>query len=324
MTGSPVRHHRDRGSDCLRIASVTMVGQFPHGIDPHVRNLRWALTPADHIFVVTLPDIIATFGLVSDERVTYVPFVPKEVRPSGWIVFWREFPALVREFGIDPEWFLLMESDIWFFERPAVPGGPGCIRSFLAPGNGYRDVKVGGRLLQPRIWEGAQLVSGGVVRQAIDFGIDFSSVPETFVDRNRFVYEERFGGPISLADNHMPDTLDELNLFCALEARVAFEREVRAVHLRGPETLHRRFPEIYRGATRAQVADIQQRQSYLDVLLPIAVYHATGLWQDIDGLDWTGAWPDSRRDLDQVLGSARAWLTDDEIARLAHARRLMG
>jgi len=67
------------------------------------------------------------------------------------------------------------------------------------------------------------------------------------------VDEERFGGLIGLFDNHLPDTMDELNLFCALEARVAFEREVPAVHLRGPETLHRRFPEIYRGATRAQV-----------------------------------------------------------------------
>lgn len=308
----------------MRIASITMVGQFPHGIDLHVRNLRWALTPADHIFVVTLPGTIAAFGLASDERVTYVPFVPKETRPTGWVVFWREFPALVREHGIDPAWFLFMESDIWFVEPPGIPGDPGRVRSFLAPGNGYRDVMVDGQRLQPRIWEGAQLVSGRVIRQATDFGIDFSSVPETFVDRSRPRYEARFGGPISLFDNHMPDTMDELNLFCALEARVAFEREVRAVHLRGPETLHRRFPEIYRGATRAEVEAVQERQPYLDVLLPIAVYHAAGLWADIEGLDWTRAWQESRRDLDYLLGSAPPWLTDDELARLAHARRLMG
>lgn len=308
----------------MRIASITMVGQFPHGIDVHVRNLRWALARSDHIFIVTLPDIIATFDLVSDTRTSYVPFVPKEVRPSGWIVFWREFPALVHELGIDPEWFLLMESDIWFLERPTVPGGPSCVRSFLASGNGYRDVMMAGRLVQPRIWEGAQLVSSQVIRQAMDFGIDFSAVPETFVDRNRARYEERFGGPISLFENHMPDTLDELNLFCALEMRVAFEREIRAVHLRGPETLHRRFPEIYRGATRAQVETVQEKQPYFDVLLPIAVYHAVGLWSDIDGLDWTRAWPGSRRELDRLLGSAPPWLTNDEFARIARARALMG
>jgi hypothetical protein len=300
-----------------------MIGQFPHGIDLHVRNLRWALSPSDAIFIVTVPDIITTFGLASDERVTYVPLVPREVKPTGWIAFWREFPALVRELGIDSEWFLLMESDIWFFERPSLPSDPGSVRSFLAPGNGYRDVMVGSRLLQPRIWEGAQLVSSRVIRQAIDFGIDFSAVPQTFVDRNRAVYDERFGGPISLFDNHMPDTLDELSLFCALEARIAFERDVRAVHLRGPETLHRRFPEIYRDATRAQVEAVRQRQPYLDVLLPIAVYHAAGLWCDISGLDWTRAWPESRRDLDRLLGSSPSWLTNDEIARLTHARRLM-
>jgi hypothetical protein len=308
----------------VRIASITMVGQFPDGIDLHVRNLRWALTPADHIFVVTLPHIIEAFGLASDERVTYVPFVPKVVRPSGWIVFWREFPALVRELRIDPDWFLLMESDIWFVAPPGVPDDPGCVRAFLAPGNGYRDVMAGGRLLQPRIWEGAQLVSGRVIRAATEFGIDFSAVPQTFVERDPAKYEARFGGPISLYDNHMPDTLDELSLYCAVEARVAFERDVRAVHLRGPETLHLRFPEIYRGAPRATVDAVQRRQSYLDVLLPIAVYHAVGLWPDIDDLDWTRAWPDSRRDLDLLLASKPVWLRDDELARLRHARRLMG
>lgn len=301
-----------------------MVGQFPHGIDLHVRNLRWALAAVDHIFIITLPEIIAAFRLVSDTRVTYVPCVPKEVRPSGWIVFWREFPALVRALGIDAQWFLLMESDIWFVERPTVPGGPGHVRNFLAPANGYRDVMLGGRVLQPRIWEGAQLVSGSVIRQAIDFGIDFSAVPETFVERDRARYEERFGGPITLFDNHMPDTLDELNLFCALEARVAFERDVRAVHLRGPETLHRRFPEIYRGGTRTQVESIQEKQPYFDVLLPIAVYYAIGLWSEIDELDWTRAWPGSRHELDRLLCSAPPWLTDDEFARMARARELMG
>ncbi len=54
----------------MRVASITMVGQFPYGIDPHVRNLRWALAPTDHTFVVTPPDVIATFALASDERVT--------------------------------------------------------------------------------------------------------------------------------------------------------------------------------------------------------------------------------------------------------------
>ena len=83
---------------------MTMVGPFPDGIDLHARNLRRALTPADHISIVTPPDIIATFGLVSDERVTYVPFVPKEMRPSDWVVFWRELPTLVHELGIEADW----------------------------------------------------------------------------------------------------------------------------------------------------------------------------------------------------------------------------
>ena len=300
-----------------------MVGQFPHGIDLHVRNLRFALDPIDHVFIVTLPEIIGAFGLVDDRFVTYVPFVPKAIRPSGWIVFWSEFPALARDLGIEPEWFLFMESDIWFVHRPTIPPEAHRVRSFLPAGNGYRDVMVGNRLLQPRIWEGAQLVNARVVSEAINFGIDFGAVPTTFVDRNRDSYEARFGGSIRLFDNHMPDTLDELSLFCALEARVAFERDVRAVHLRGPETLHRRFPEIYRNATREQVEAVQRKMPHLDVLLPITAYYVAGLWSDIDGLDWSRAWPDSRRTLDSVLDSTARWLAPDEVARIARVRSLM-
>jgi hypothetical protein len=82
-------------------------------------------------------------------------------------------------------------------------------------------------------------------------------------------------------------------------------------------------PEIYRGATRAQVETVQEKLPYLDVLLAIAVYRAVGLWSDIDGLDWTRAWPGSRRERDRLLGSAPPWLTDDEFARIARVRELM-
>lgn len=63
---------------------------------------------------------------------------------------------------------------------------------------------------------------------------------------------------------------------------------------------------------------------HFDVLLPIAVYYAIGLWSDIDELDWTRAWRDSRRDLDRLLSSAPCWLADAELARIEHARKLMG
>ena len=80
MIGSVVQHRGDRGTSGLRIASVTMVGQFPDGIDLHVRNLRWALTPADHIFIVTRPDIMVTLS-----QDAYAKF-GKELKDDGTLI----------------------------------------------------------------------------------------------------------------------------------------------------------------------------------------------------------------------------------------------
>lgn len=291
----------------MRIASITMVGQFPHGIDLHVRNLRSVLTEDDHIFVVTVPRVAAELGLVSDGQVTYIAHQPAEIRRQGMLNFWREFPDLIDRHRIDPEWFLLMEQDIWFAEPPAIPADPKRIRGFL-PADHYHNIMVGDRLFHPRVWEGAQLVHRSLVAGARRFGIDFSFVPETFVDRDRARFEAQAGGPISISDFGKADTLDEFGLYCALVAGTTVEHQPRAVHLRGPEVLHRRFPEIYRGATPATLADIQAQMAYLDVLLAVAMYYVAGLWNDVDHLDWTRLRPASRDALQRIALSSGAWL----------------
>lgn len=302
----------------MRIASITMVGQFPHGIDLHVRNLRGMLTGDDHIFVVTLPRVAAELDLVSDGQVTYIAHQPAEVRREGLLNFWREFPDLIDGHRIEPEWFLLMEQDIWFAEPPAIPSDPKRIRGFL-PVDHYHNIMVGERLFHPRVWEGAQLVHHSLVAGARRFGIDFSFVPETFVDRDRARFEARAGGPISISDFGKADTLDEFGLYCALVAGTTVEHQPRAVHLRGPEVLHRRFPQIYRGATPAVLAHVQAQMPYLDVLLTVAVYYMVGLWDDIDHLDWTRLRPGSRAALRRIALTGGSWLpppTHDRLLRL--------
>ena len=91
-------------------ASITMIGQFPDGIDLHVRNLRWALSEKDHIYIVTNGLFIKKFNLLNDERVTYIDF-RKCDDIQTFIPFWEEFPTIVREQRIDPQWFLSMEQD---------------------------------------------------------------------------------------------------------------------------------------------------------------------------------------------------------------------
>lgn len=126
------------------------------------------------------------------------------------------------------------------------------------------------------------------------------------------------GGPIGISDFGKADTLDEFGLYCALVAGTAMEHQSRAVHLRGPEVLHRRFPDIYRGATRAMLAAVQSQIPYLDVLLAVAMYYVAGLWETIDDLDWAQLCPASAQALQRVLETGDAWLPPPPLARLAH------
>ena len=120
-----------------------------------------------------------------------------------------------------------------------------------------------------------------------------------------------------------PDTMDELGLYCALEAETSIEYCVKALHLRGPESLHRKFPDLYRGASMERVKEIQKKMPYFDVLLAIAAYYTAGLWDHIEHLDLTKAWPESKREIDRLLNTGIEWMGFHEYTRLDSLRLLM-
>jgi hypothetical protein len=99
-----------------------MIGQFPDGIALHCKNLRWALTEKDHSFIITLPEYIERFGLKNDNYFTYIAF--ETDGKDRFINFWGKFPEMVNQMGILPEWFLLMEQDIWFHKPLGEFGMP--------------------------------------------------------------------------------------------------------------------------------------------------------------------------------------------------------
>src|SRR5436305_792408 len=125
-----------------------------------------------------------------------------------------------------------MEEDIWFVEKPQIQNDPKKIVSFL-PHDATRDIMLNGQLFHSHVWEGAQLIHGDIVRNAINFGVNFSYVQTTFLDNNREQYEKEFGGPIAISMYHKPDTFDEFGLYCALRERTKIEHDTKAAHLRG-------------------------------------------------------------------------------------------
>ena len=304
----------------MRIASITMIGQFPDGIDLHVRNLKWALTNQDHIFIITSSSFIERFNLKDDNQVTYIPFhLNSNVK---FINFWNEFPVLIKRHNIKPEWFLFMEEDIWFFAKPSIKNDPNLIQSFLCRGE-YRNIMLNNDLLHSRVWEGSQLIHGDIIRNAIDFGINFSFVNNTFVDQNREKYESQFGGKISMSMYQKPDTFDEFGLYCALVQKTNVEHEVKSVHLRGPESMHRLYPDVYHFATKERLKEIQKKLPYIDTLLVVACYYLAGLWKKIEHLDWTKTQKESMKEIERVLRTGKEWLTAHEYDKLNYLWKLM-
>src|SRR5438552_9098536 len=91
----------------MHIASITMIGQFPDGIDLHVRNLKWFLNATDyHIYIITSPKALKKIN-IKDERLTFITKPTPEdeftINPqTGFINFWKWFPAIVKHYKISP------------------------------------------------------------------------------------------------------------------------------------------------------------------------------------------------------------------------------
>lgn len=289
----------------MRIASFTMIGQFPDGISLHIRNLKWALTKQDHIFIVTLPKYIEKFSLKNDEIVTFIPFQHER---EGFIDFWSEFPAILKETGARPEWYLFMEQDIWF-RRPLVnlPKNEKEIRNYLPLQNDYHAVMSGGKLFHPRVWEGANLLHKNVIEGAIDRNIHFSFTNQFFCD---------IDGEITLNRFVRPDTFDEMSLFCALEAKTKPIYEDGAVHLRGPESLHRQFPELYSDCIEEKLKEAQEKLNYLCVYAALAFYYVAGNWKN--PLDWGKMHEKYREEYRKVMNTATEWMTKEEYEKLCN------
>ncbi len=297
----------------MRIASFTMFGQYPHGIDLHVRNLKWALTKDDHIYIVTLPDIIKQFNLKDEKNVTYVPFV--HLGEGDFINFWAGFPGVVKNLNINPKWFLFMEGDIWFHKKPGfVPKDIREVANYLPLQNHYHAITVDDKVIQPRLWEGGCMAHGDLIRRAIDYPINFSFAKPFFYEQDKEEWEKKVGGKIGLKYFKLPDTFDEFGLYCALVEKSKICYFDRCVHLRGPESLHRKYPGLYETCKEQDLEEPAKKLPYLDVYGAIAPYYIDGHWKG--SLPWGKMKPEFQAEFVKLLPTAKEWMKPDEFARL--------
>ncbi len=290
-----------------------MVGQYPHGIDMHVRNLKWALRPDDHAYVITLPEIIRDFNLVDGDGVTYLPFVHEG--GGDFINFWAAFPSILKNLKISPEWFLFMEEDIFFHRKPEfLPKDVMEIANYLPLQTHYHAIMVNDKRVHHRVWEGATMVHAGVVNRAIEYGINFSFAAPFFYQKDEAKWEQKMGGKISLRYFAIPDTFDEFGLYCALVENTKMCYFDRAVHLRGPESLHRKYPNLYATCTEADLEEPIKKLPYLDVYAALAPYYIDGHWKG--DVDWKKMEKKYQDEFVKLLGTAREWMRPEEYTRL--------
>jgi hypothetical protein len=303
-----------------KIASITVVAHFPHGVDLHVRNLKWFLHGSDyHIYIVTLPRVLEQIKT----RTEQVSFITKptprddfaENPKTGFVNFWKWFPAMIEHYDIDPEWYLLMEQDLWFFEKFDGVPEPGTIKTFFSEKSTYHNVMLNDQMLQPHLWEGTHLVNAAIVKRAIDFKIDFGYRVNSLLDRKREQYEKRFGGKLSIAGWTAPETLSEFALYCALEERVGWAEVEKAVHLQGPELLHRKYPELYERYDEALLSRAQREIPYIDIYAAAVLYCIAGNWIDCASVNWEKAGADLRSDLSKLAVHAHEWMTKEQHGR---------
>lgn len=288
-----------------------MVGQYPHGIDLHVRNLKWALGGEDRIFIVTVPEIIKEFKLQDDKKVKYIPF--EHEGEGSFINFWAGFPDILKTLNIDPKWFLFMEADIWFHQRPGfVPRDKQEVANYLPLQHHYHAIMVDDKVIHPRVWEGGTLIHGDLIRRAIDFGISFSFVKNFFWMKDKS-WKEKVG-EIKMKYFKEPDTFDELGYYCALVEHTTMKYFDRCVHLRGPESLHRKYPNLYNGCTEADLEGPQKKLPYLCAHAAVAPYYIDGHWQG--ELDWRKIDTKYKDELMKVRRTAHEWMKPDECDRL--------
>jgi hypothetical protein len=113
-----------------------------------------------------------------------------------------------------------------------------------------------------------------------------------------------------------PETLTDFALYCALKERVGWSEVEKAVHLQGPELLHRKYPQIYRGYDEELLSQAQRDIPYVDVYAAIAMYYIAGTWTECEDVKCEKAGDNLRRDLSNVALKAHEWMTKQQHTRL--------
>lgn len=298
-----------------QIVTITMVGQWPHGLPLHLNNMKWALGRFVHeSFIVTTNEIKEEY----EKQFPWVKFIGVSQKGSGFIKFWEMFPHLVRQHKIDGEFFLLMEQDIWFYEQlTCLPHDPLEIINYL-PLSEYHAMTVDGEIYHHRVWEGANIIYGKIIHKALEEKMSFAFNSHYFFEKDRKKWEKNLGGKIGMRAFQASDTMDEMCYYCPMVHKTTAVFEDKAVHIRGPETIHRNHPKLYNSMTGPDVGIVKKKTPYLDFYVGMAGFFLAGNYDDIGKFDMHKMKPENKGMFKRLRHKGREWLDTATAARLEH------
>jgi hypothetical protein len=303
-----------------QIVTITMVGQWHHGLPLHLGNMKWALGQFVHeSYVVTTNEIKRTYEKLFP-KVHFIG-VPNK---GGFIKFWDMFPSIVKEHKIDADFFLLMEQDIFFHNKlVSLPHDEREIVNYL-PLSKYHSMTVNGEIYHHRVWEGANMFYGKLIHAALQDNISFSFTRNYFFENKRQEWESKLGGPIGMHDFKIPDTMDELCYYYPMKHNTEAVHEDKAIHIRGPETIHRHFPKLYHDMTPADMDSVKKKLPYLDIYVTLAAFFISGNYESIDKYDMKKMKPENKGMFKRLRYLGREWMDPAASAKLEYLCDLIG
>lgn len=152
----------------MKVASLSVIAQFPQVLDLHVRNLRWALAGSDHHIYVF------TFANWNFDKARYpdVTFLETPVEdPYDHHHFWRcEIPAFLGS-EVKEDMLSFTEADMFYY-RPLLPliqeSQPHITMNDDLYHGGLKD---NGVEVYPRLWEGGLILNSQIMREAVEAGV---------------------------------------------------------------------------------------------------------------------------------------------------------
>ena len=294
-----------------------MVGQWPDGLRMHVANIAWALRLFDYHHIVVTTSAITRQYTGALQNVEF--HVIDEVLSSGFIPFWDHFPNLWDTFQPTGAQCLFMEQDV-LFARPLekLSTKQDRLYSMLPESLDYHHLYVGDKKVHSRVWEGGFLIPSDLIQKALDNGVSFAQ-ERPWINSNIKYYEKKLKGRIMFSGPKEPDTMDDLTAFCGLKAGTSVHyMKHQAVHLRGPEAVHRQFPKLI---TKFDSAGLQAiREINYDPWVVAAGYYISG---SHDNFAYDAGEPDTQslHDLWRLQKFAREWMDENEYYRLDKLNR---